>query len=393
MPKGVIIRIKITGTLAKTPKWQALSPFLHILSELMAPLKRKENGNKQLQNSPPKKRTKPQTRQNATIHTTVHARSDVTVKFCRPLIQVTFKRIKTFVMLFVVLMVITVIFSMNLLYTSIAIRSHLGAFINIISNGDGEVLPFFLALPVFLFLCVNMVIVFYVYKIFSKKKSPGSNRILFILILIALGMVAITLVIIFATLKQLYDTNKCNEDGIIKAMEKYAVNSFYKKQIDRLQIDFQCCGSKKYHDWYNISWLEKAVSTNSSTPQTGRIPFSCCAIKSRFPCIHFDINSVGVNYIYSPEFNLSILETGCFAKTMEKKQQVETAIVGNLGFYVFLECLILVLVRFLQTGHSAESKFDSCKKNYVVWLLGSYTEKSQSTGPPEPPPVPPELMN
>lgn len=66
---------------------------------------------------------------------------------------------------------------------------------------------------------------------------------------------------IFATLGHVYGSSKGIEDGIIKAMEKYSENSFYKKQIDRLQFEFQCCGSNKYNDWYNISWMEKSMST------------------------------------------------------------------------------------------------------------------------------------
>lgn len=71
----------------------------------------------------------------------------------------------------------------------------------------------------------------------------------------------VTLVIVFIILGHIYGSAKEIEDGIIKAMEKYAVNSYYKKQIDKLQIEMQCCGSNKYDDWFNITWLDKALST------------------------------------------------------------------------------------------------------------------------------------
>jgi len=118
-----------------------------------------------------------------------NTKSEVTVKFGKPVLQVTFQKIKSFVTIFVVIYVIMVIFSGNLLYTAIRIRSHLGAFINMISKGDGEVLPTLLALPVFLFLCLDTGIFFLIYKIFSKKKSPGVNQVLFIFILISVVMV------------------------------------------------------------------------------------------------------------------------------------------------------------------------------------------------------------
>lgn len=118
-----------------------------------------------------------------------NTKSEVTVKFGKPVLQVTFQKIKSFVTIFVVIYMIMVVFSGNLFYTAIRIRSHLGTFINMISKGDGAVLPTILALPVLLFLCLNTGIFYLIYKIFSKKKSPGVNRVLFILILIAVVMV------------------------------------------------------------------------------------------------------------------------------------------------------------------------------------------------------------
>ncbi|KAH1000835.1 hypothetical protein HUJ04_013120 [Dendroctonus ponderosae] len=315
------------------------------------------------------------------------------VKFGKPVLQVPFKRIKVFVLLFVLLFLLVLILSFNLLFTAVKIRSHLGSFINMISSGDGEVLPSLLALPVFLFLCLDCAIFFFIYKIFSKKKSPGVNRLLFLLILVAAVLMVTTLIIVFVTLGHVFGSSKSIEDGIINAMAKYELNSLYKKLIDRLQIEFQCCGSNKYDDWYNITWLEKSTSTNSSTSQSGKTPFSCCAIKTKFPCIHFDIESTGVNYLYTPEFNLSISGTGCHTRIVETKRQIGMGIVASLFLYMFLECLLLVPARFLQTGHSVDFKFEGNSKSYIVWLIGSYAGKNQSNGPPEPPPVPPDLMN
>lgn len=84
-------------------------------------------------------------------------------------------------------------------------------------------------------------------------------------------------------------------------------------------------------------------------------------------------------------------------------------IVASLFLYMFMEvqvgqcwpsetrwgfqCLLLVPARFLQTGHSVDFKFEGNSKSYIVWLIGSYAGKNQSNGPPEPPPVPPDLMN
>ncbi|CAG9764890.1 unnamed protein product [Ceutorhynchus assimilis] len=331
-----------------------------------------------------------------------NSKSAVIVKYGKPVLQVEFKRIKFFVALFVLMSICMLIYGFSLLVNAIKIRSHLGAFINMISSGDGEILPSLLAIPIFFFICLNVAIFMLVYKIFAKEKRPGINRILFILSFLALIMILATLITIFMTLGHIFGSNKHIENGILIAMEKYAINSHYKKEIDRLQIEFQCCGSKRYDDWYNITWLEKELilkDTNTTTASTnntqlsfGKTPFSCCSIKSKFPCIHFDIESTGVNYQYIPEFNLSISGTGCRSKIVEKKQQIGMGIVGSLFLFIFLEFLMLIPVRFLQTGHSVDHRFLGNSKTYTVWLFGSYTGKNEKTGiPDESAPVSPDI--
>lgn len=91
----------------------------------------------------------------------------------------------------------------------------------------------------------------------------------------------------------------------------------------------------------NINLINRKKNS-SSTTQTGKTPFSCCAIKTKFPCIHFDIENVGVNYFYTPEFNLSISETGCHTRVVEKKRQVGIGIIGSLFLYMFFEVIGLI---------------------------------------------------
>ncbi|XP_030764689.1 peripherin-2-like [Sitophilus oryzae] len=352
----------------------------------MKSLKSKIKNKKKVDDSKPKKdKTKPKDKHSS--------KEDVIVRFGKPILQINFKRIKLLVTVAVILILIITILSVNCLITAIKIRSHLGAFINMISSGEGEILPTMLALPTFVFLCLNLGAFFFVYKLFSKKKSPGANSILFILILLILVLVVSTVLVVFITLGHAYGAHEKLHDGIIETMKKYAVNSYYKIQMDRLQIEFQCCGSKKYDEWYNITWFDKDVSSNTSTGSADQTPFSCCAMRTNLPCIHYDIEKTGRNYMYTPEFNLSISTTGCYTRVIEKKRQVGLSIIGYLFLVVFLELLLLLPLRFLQTGHSIDSKFEGNSKTYTVWLIGTYTGKNQSNAAPEPPPLPPELLD
>ncbi|XP_076266973.1 rod outer segment membrane protein 1-like [Rhynchophorus ferrugineus] len=320
------------------------------------------------------------------------SKTDVIVRFGKPVCQINFKRIKLLTSVAVILIIILILVSFDFIITAIKIRSHLGAFINMISKGDGEILPTLLAVPAFCFICLNIASTIFIYKIFSVKKSPGSNRALFILILAGFLLMVITVTVKIITLVHMYKSHQSLHSGIIDTMKKYAVNSYYKIEMDRLQIEFKCCGSKKYDDWYNVSWFEKDVSSNTSIALSGQTPYSCCAMRTSLPCIHYDIEETGKSYNYAPEFNLTINTVGCYNRILEKKREVGLEIVRDLFILFFLELLVLMPMRFLQTGHSVDSKFEGNSKKYTVWLLGIYKGKNKSNDAPEPPPLPAELM-
>jgi len=44
------------------------------------------------------------------------------------------------------------------------------------------------------------------------------------------------------------------QGGVHDSMKSYESRLKVKTTIDRMQIDFQCCGSKNYKDWWTIGW-------------------------------------------------------------------------------------------------------------------------------------------
>ena len=40
-------------------------------------------------------------------------------------------------------------------------------------------------------------------------------------------------------------------------MKKYKADPFQKLQIDVLQIEYECCGSDSYTDWFGVSWIHE----------------------------------------------------------------------------------------------------------------------------------------
>lgn len=44
-------------------------------------------------------------------------------------------------------------------------------------------------------------------------------------------------------------------EGLLAGMKKYKNDPDVKPEIDDLQMTYECCGSKNYKDWYNVSWV------------------------------------------------------------------------------------------------------------------------------------------
>lgn len=180
----------------------------------------------------------------------------ISVKFGKPVIQVSFSTIKFFSGLGIILVIGSICFALRLFYSAVAIRNHLGYFLNIISKGEGNILPSLQALPVFIFLCINITIIVILSKMFERRKQPKLNWLMFLLIMVSLLLISIVLILLVAILSYSYKEHTQLHNGILEAMENYSTDSWYKEQIDRLQIEFQCCGSKKYDEWYSITWYD-----------------------------------------------------------------------------------------------------------------------------------------
>lgn len=54
-------------------------------------------------------------------------------------------------------------------------------------------------------------------------------------------------------------------DGLLAGMKKYKEGSEFKLEIDYLQMNYKCCGSDSYKDWYDVSWVStKYLDTGNS---------------------------------------------------------------------------------------------------------------------------------
>ncbi|XP_045479682.1 rod outer segment membrane protein 1-like [Harmonia axyridis] len=320
--------------------------------------------------------------------------SRLNIKFGKPILEVSYEFINILIWAFFLTAGVNIFYSGKLMYNAIYIRNHVGYYIDLISKRDGNVLPLLQALPSFIFLIINLFGLYLVLRIMSsREKQPKTNWMLYFVVLLNLIMIGVGLILVIVVLIHSYGNHQGLHDGIKGAMKDYGSNEKVKSQIDRLQIDLQCCGSKKYDEWYDIKWYDSALIAKGSKESKSQTPFSCCSMKSLSPCIHYDIEETGSVYTYTPEYNLSISTVGCFDMLKKRKQNVGWGIIGKLLLGLFLQALTTILVRFIQTGHFEKFKFEGRSRTYIIWLFGLYTGRNlkKVKEPPEPPPLPPEL--
>uniref|UniRef100_A0A3Q3SX99 Retinal outer segment membrane protein 1b n=1 Tax=Mastacembelus armatus TaxID=205130 RepID=A0A3Q3SX99_9TELE len=100
---------------------------------------------------------------------------------------------------------------------------------------------------------------------------------------------------------------------------------FQKETIDRLQMEFRCCGNNNFRDWFEVQWVSnryldftsKDVKDRIRSNVDGRylldaVPFSCCNPASTRPCLQYHLtdNRAHYNYEYQSE-ELNLYNRGC----------------------------------------------------------------------------------
>ncbi|XP_073514574.1 rod outer segment membrane protein 1 [Phyllobates terribilis] len=139
---------------------------------------------------------------------------------------------------------------------------------------------------------------------------------------------------------------------------------YQKRTMDKLQMDFQCCGNNHYKDWFEVQWISnryldfssKEVKDRIKSNVDGRylmdgVPFSCCNPNSPRPCIQMQITNNSAHYSYNYQSDeLNIWVKGC----REVLLSYYTGIMATNGAAVTLYFLIQVTttlgMRFLQTS-------------------------------------------
>ncbi|XP_024936339.1 peripherin-2-like [Cephus cinctus] len=90
-------------------------------------------------------------------------------------------------------------------------------------------------------------------------------------------------------------------------MRLYSSSAEWRRKLDLLQFDLQCCGSLSYVDWFLFDWQNSDYGPRDETETQDRIsdeeyrtravPFSCCNLKAMLPCVHYQMTDSDLSSI------------------------------------------------------------------------------------------------
>lgn len=126
--------------------------------------------------------------------------------------------------------------------------------------------------------------------------------------------------------------------NIIGAIEEYPLDLEVKKELNSIQLAYQCCGSDSYIDWAYESWYNRAdrppVYGSSISGNYEDVPFSCCMRDILDYCVYYDIGKKVIKYQNQPLKLTSINKNGCADKLIQEFR----------SFTTFRDRIILILI-------------------------------------------------
>ncbi|CAK9795264.1 Photoreceptor outer segment membrane glycoprotein 2 [Anthophora plagiata] len=153
--------------------------------------------------------------------------------------------------------------------------------------------------------------------------------------------------------------------NLVEGMKRYFTDLEWKKRIDKMQVQMQCCGIDSFDDWHTTYWLQREFLVLDSpdilryAKLDGRVtppvvPWSCCRIDVKGPCYHDPLQ------LPNPEQNStyeSLNARGCLIA-------MKTVLNGTLYSAAFLIAFLFVL----QISVCVASRFDFTAARNAVAL-------------------------
>lgn len=158
---------------------------------------------------------------------------------------------------------------------------------------------------------------------------------------------------------------------------------FQKETIDRLQIEFRCCGNNNYKDWFEVQWVSnryldftsKDVKDRIRSNVDGRylldgVPFSCCNPASPRPCLQTQLtdNHAHYNYEYQTE-ELNLYSRGCRQALTDYYMSLMNSTGPGVLSVILIQLSVIVSLRYLQTAVEGAMALENPEGESVGYLL------------------------
>ncbi|XP_061941668.1 uncharacterized protein LOC107996610 isoform X5 [Apis cerana] len=165
---------------------------------------------------------------------------------------------------------------------------------------------------------------------------------------------------------------------LLEGMKKYFTDISWKRRIDRIQVNMQCCGIDSSDDWHKTYWLQReflvvdspdilryAKLDGSVTPPV--VPWSCCRIDVKGPCFHDPLQ------LPNPEQNSSyesLNPRGCLAPMKIMLNGTLHSAAVMIAFLFVLQVTVGVLSRFDFTAARNAVALGDRWSGSPGWLFG-----------------------
>lgn len=143
------------------------------------------------------------------------------------------------------------------LATGIYIYMNIKTKIHLIEQYNAKSLPIFMMIVGFVGILFNIIGI----KVCWTNSYPEKRAkwVSFLLVYVV-GCVLLFLCVIissfvcFGAIPMLEDGFSA---GIYSGMKKYSSDMNKKSEIDMLQFEYRCCGSRAYTDWFHVNWIHE----------------------------------------------------------------------------------------------------------------------------------------
>ena len=130
-------------------------------------------------------------------------------------------------------------------------------------------------------------------------------------------------------------------------MMLYNSDLSHKNLINVLQLEYDCCGSRRYSDWFKIEWYNRQVELPFiyQHPSQGYdVPYSCCKKDYLKPCTNYNLLKDATN-----QDMMAINTRGCTIAVAEELEKLQLILVQYRMLMVALLALFIILARLVAT--------------------------------------------